>query len=309
MLRFTVERLLWLIPTLLAMALVTFLVMHSTPGSPLDPAAPNANSLPPALQKNLAERYGLDKPLYIQFFTFVKNAVTLDFGYSYAFKSRTVYDILANTFPVSLQLGSYAFVFAVISGVLLGILAATHQNSFIDYFSVVIATLGVSLPNFVISILLILLFSLTLKWLPVTGWSSPRHWILPSLALGLGPMAIIARYTRASVLEVIRSDYIRTARAKGLGEQMIVFRHILKNALIPVITILGPIFAAIGTGSFFVEAIFSVPGMGKFFVTSMSSRDYNMIMAVILLYGLFLGIMNLLVDLLYGIFDPRIRFD
>lgn len=309
MLRFAIERLFWLIPTLIAMALVTFLVMHATPGSPLDPNAPNANSLPPELLKNLAERYGLDKPLYVQFFTFLKNAVTLDFGFSYAFKSRTVYEILANTFPISLQLGTIAFVFAVISGVLLGILAATHQNSFIDYFCVVIATLGVSLPNFVIAILLILFFSLTLKILPVTGWSTPRHWILPSLALGLGPMAIIARYTRSSVLEVIRSDYIRTARAKGLSGRMIIFRHILKNALIPVVTILGPIFAAIGTGSFFVESIFSVPGMGKFFVTSMSSRDYNMIMAVILLYGVFLGIMNLIVDLLYGIFDPRIRFD
>lgn len=309
MFRYTIERLIWLIPTLLAMALVTFVVMHATPGSPLDPNAPNANSLPPALQKNLAEKYGLDKPLHIQFLTFVKNAVTLDFGFSYAFKSRTVSEILANTFPVSLQLGTYAFVFAVTLGILLGVLAATHQNSFIDYFCVVLATLGVSLPNFVISILLIVLFAVTLKWLPATGWSTPRHWLLPTLALGLGPMAIIARYTRASVLEVIRADYTRTARAKGLSGRVIITRHILKNALIPVVTILGPIFAAIGTGSFFVEAIFAVPGMGKFFVTSMTSRDYNMIMAVILLYGVFLGIMNLLVDLLYGIFDPRIRFD
>lgn len=309
MLRYAIERLIWLVPTLLAMALVTFLVMHATPGSPLDPNAPNANSLPPALQKNLAEKYGLDQPLHIQFFTFVKNAVTLDFGFSYAFKSRTVSEILAGTFPVSLQLGTYAFIFAVVIGIFLGVVAATHQNSLLDYFCVVLATLGVSLPNFVISILLIVLFAITLKWLPATGWSTPRHWILPTLALGLGPMAVIARYTRSSVLEVIRSDYARTARAKGLNQRVIITRHILKNALIPVVTILGPIFAAIGTGSFFVEAIFAVPGMGKFFVTSMTSRDYNMIMAVILLYGVFLGIMNLLVDLLYGIFDPRIRYD
>jgi ABC-type dipeptide/oligopeptide/nickel transport system permease component len=308
-LRYTVERLIWLIPTLLAMALVTFLVMHATPGSPLDPASPNANSLPPELQKNLAEKYGLDKPLYIQFLTFVKNAVRLDFGLSYAFKTRTVYEILANTFPVSLKLGSMALIFASVIGILLGVLAAMNQNSWIDYLCVVLATLGVSLPNFVISILLILFFSLTLHWFPVTGFDTPRHWVLPTLALGLGPMAIIARYTRSSVLDVIRSDYVRTARAKGLGETMIVSRHILKNALIPVVTILGPIFAAIGTGSFFVEAIFAVPGMGRFFVTSMSSRDYNMIMAVILLYGVFLGVMNLFVDLLYGLFDPRIRFD
>jgi ABC-type dipeptide/oligopeptide/nickel transport system permease component len=249
------------------------------------------------------------QPLYLQFLTFVKNAVTLDFGFSYAFKSRTVSEILANTFPVSLQLGTYAFIFAVVTGIFLGVVAATHQNSFLDYFCVVVATLGISLPNFVISILMIVLFAITLQWLPATGWSTPRHWILPTLALGLGPMAVIARYTRSSVLEVIRSDYARTARAKGLNQRVVITRHILKNALIPVVTILGPIFAAIGTGSFFVESIFAVPGMGKFFVTSMTSRDYNMIMAVILLYGVFLGIMNLVVDLLYGIFDPRIRYD
>lgn len=309
MLRYTVERLIWLIPTLLAMALVTFLVMHATPGSPLDPAAPNANSLPPELQKNLEEKYGLDKPLYIQFLTFVKNAVHLDFGLSYSYKTRTVAEIIGGTFGVSLKLGTMAFIFAVVCGIGLGVLAAMHQNSWIDYLCVFIATLGVSLPNFVIAILFIVVFSITLRWLPVSGFDTPRHWILPTLTLGLGQMAIIARYTRSSMLEVVRSDYIRTARAKGLGERMVVTRHILKNALIPVVTLLGPIFAAIGTGSFFVESIYSIPGIGKFFVTSMSARDYNMIMGVILLYGVFLGIMNLLVDLMYGLLDPRIRYD
>lgn len=309
MLRYAIERLIWLVPTLLAMALVTFLVMHATPGSPLDPQAPNANPLPPELQKNLAEKYGLDKPLHIQFLTFVGNALRLDFGFSYQYKSRTVAEIIGNTFPVSLQLGTLAFIFAVVFGITLGALAAMNQNSWIDYVCVMIATLGVSLPNFVIGILFILLFCITLQWFPVVGWETPLHWVLPTLTLGLGPLAIIARYTRSSVLDVVRSDYVRTAQAKGLGNQMIVTRHILKNALIPVVTILGPIFAAIGTGSFFVEALFSVPGMGKFFVSSMSSRDYNMIMAVILLYGVFLGMMNLFVDLIYGWLDPRIRFD
>jgi len=308
-LRYAIERLIWLVPTLLAMALVTFLVMHATPGSPLDPQAPNANPLPPELQKNLAEKYGLDKPLHIQFLTFVSNAVRFDFGFSYQYKSRTVAEIIGNTFPVSLQLGTLAFIFAVIFGILLGAVAAMNQNSWIDYLCVMIATLGVSLPNFVIGILFILFFCITLQWFPVVGWETPLHWVLPTLTLGLGPLAIIARYTRSSVLDVVRSDYVRTAQAKGLGNQMIVTRHILKNALIPVVTILGPIFAAIGTGSFFVEALFSIPGMGKFFVSSMSSRDYNMIMAVILLYGVFLGIMNLFVDLVYGWLDPRIRFD
>jgi peptide/nickel transport system permease protein len=315
--RYAIERLIWLVPTLLAMALVTFLVMHATPGSPLDPQAPNANPLPPELQKNLAEKYGLDKPLHLQFITFVSNAVRLDFGFSYQYKSRTVAEIIGNTFPVSLQLGTLAFIFAVAVGITLGALAAMNQNSWIDYLCVMITTLGVSLPNFVIGILFILLFCITLQWFPVVGWETPMHWVLPTLTLGLGPLAIIARYTRSSVLDVVRSDYVRTAQAKGLGNRVVMTRHILKNALIPVVTILGPIFAAIGTGSFFVEVLYSVlvevlysvPGMGKFFVSSMSSRDYNMIMAVILLYGVFLGIMNLLVDMIYGWLDPRIRFD
>lgn len=309
MLRYTAERLLWLIPTLLTMMLVTFVIMHATPGSPLDPQVPNANSLPPELQKNLAEKYGLDKPLPVQFLTFVQNAARLDFGFSYMFKSRTVTEILANTLPVSLQLGTMAFLFALVGGILLGAMAANYQNSWLDYLCISIATLGVSLPNFIIGIFFIIVFSLKLRWLPVAGFDAPSQWILPTMALGLGPLAVIARYTRSSVLDVIHADYVRTARAKGLGQRMVISRHVLQNALIPVITILGPIFASIGTGSFFIESLYSVPGMGKFFVTSMIGRDYNMIMAVILIYGVLLGLMNLLVDLAYGLADPRIHYD
>jgi len=308
MLQYALRRVAWLIPTLLAMALMTFIIMHATPGSPLDPQAPNANPLSPELQRNLAEKYGLDKPLYIQFLTFLKNVVRMDFGFSYVFKTRTVTEILAGTFPISLQLGIMAFVFAAVGGITLGTLAAVRQNSWVDYLCVVLATAGVSLPNFVTGILLILIFALTLGLLPVSGWDSPRNWILPTITLGLPELGIIARYTRASVLEVVRADYTRTARAKGVAERAIVGKHVLKNALIPVVTYLGPLLAAIGTGSFFVELIYSVPGMGKFFVQSMSGRDYNMIMAVVLLYGAFLGVMNLVVDLSYGLLDPRIRY-
>jgi oligopeptide transport system permease protein len=308
MLQYALRRVAWLIPTLLAMALMTFIIMHATPGSPLDPQAPNANPLSPELQRNLAEKYGLDKPLYMQFLTFLGNVVRLDFGFSYVFKTRTVSEILAGTFPISLQLGIMAFVFAAVGGITLGTLAAVRQNSWVDYLCVVLATAGVSLPNFVTGILLILIFALTLGLLPVSGWDSPRNWILPTITLGLPELGIIARYTRASVLEVVRADYTRTARAKGLAERAIVAKHVLKNALIPVVTYLGPLLAAIGTGSFFVELIYSVPGMGKFFVQSMSGRDYNMIMAVVLLYGAFLGVMNLVVDLSYGLLDPRIRY-
>jgi peptide/nickel transport system permease protein len=301
-------RLMWLVPTLLAMALVTFLVMHATPGSPLDPVAEGANPLSPEAQKNLAEAYGLDKPLWAQFAIFVSKAVRGDFGQSFIYKTRTVGEILVETFPTSLLLGSMALALAVAGGVSLGILAAVYQNRSWDYLSVLLATLGVSVPNFVLAVFLIVLFSLLIPILPTGGWGSPRDWVLPTVTLALGPLGIIARFTRSSMIEVIRSDYVRTARAKGLAEQPVILRHVLKNALIPVVTLLGPMFAAVGTGSFFVESIFRVPGMGRFFVLSMTGRDYPMIMAVVLLYGAFLAVMNLAVDLVYGAIDPRIRY-
>jgi ABC-type dipeptide/oligopeptide/nickel transport system permease component len=307
-LRYAVARLLWLVPTLLAMALVTFLVMHATPGSPLDPVAEGANPLSPESQKNLAEAYGLDKPLWEQFVIFVARAAQGDFGQSFIYKTRTVGEIMRETFPVSLLLGSMAFVLAVSGGITLGILAAVYQNRSWDYVSVTLATLGVSVPNFVLAVFLIVLFSLLIPLFPTGGWGSPRDWVLPTITLALAPLGIIARFTRSSMIEAIRSDYVRTARAKGLAERPVVVKHVLKNALIPVVTLLGPMFAAIGTGSFFVESIFRIPGMGRFFVLSMTGRDYPMIMAVILLYGAFLAMMNLVVDLVYGTLDPRIRY-
>jgi ABC-type dipeptide/oligopeptide/nickel transport system permease component len=306
MVPFLIRRVLWLIPTLLAMALVTFLVMHATPGSPLEPEGGN-NPLSPEEQRNLAAKYGLDRPLWEQFGRFLGNAVRGDFGHSYVYKTRSVAEILWDAFPVSLKLGTMALILATGLGVVLGIMAAIHQNSFWDYFSVTAAMVAVSIPNFVMAVFLILLFSFLLPLFPTGGWGGPRDWVLPTLTLSLAPMAIIARYTRASMLEVIRSDYIRTARAKGLSEQVVVVKHVLKNAFIPVLTLLGPLFAAVGTGSFFVESIFRVPGMGRFFVISMTGRDYPMIMAVVLCYGVFLAVMNLVVDILYGVLDPRIR--
>jgi peptide/nickel transport system permease protein len=282
-------------------------VMHATPGSPLDPVAEGANPLSPEAQQNLARHYGLDRPLHEQFAIFVGNALQGDFGNSFVYRTRTVREILAETFPVSLLLGSMALAVAVAGGLALGILAAVYQNRGWDYLSVSLATVGVAVPNFVLAVFLIILFSFVVPLFPTGGWDSPRSWVLPTLTLALAPMGIIARFTRASMLEVIRADYTRTARAKGLAEGPVIFRHALKNALIPVVTLLGPMFAAIGTGSFFVESIFRVPGMGRFFVLSMTGRDYPMIMAVVLTYGAFLAIMNLVVDLAYGALDPRIR--
>jgi peptide/nickel transport system permease protein len=308
LLQYIASRVLWLVPTIGAMALVTFLVMHATPGSPLDPVAEGANPLSPEAQKNLAAIYGLDKPLPQQFLIFLGKAVRGDFGKSFVYKTRTVMEILVETFPISLLLGSMALALAIAGGLALGILAAVYQNRMWDYVSVSLATVGVAIPNFVLAVFFIILFSFVIPLFPTGGWDSPRNWVLPTVTLALAPMGIIARFTRASMLEVIRADYTLTARAKGLGERPVIFKHALKNAFIPVVTLLGPMFAAVGTGSFFVESIFRVPGMGRFFVLSMTGRDYPMIMAVVLTYGAFLAVMNLVVDLLYGALDPRIRY-
>jgi len=323
MLRYTVERVFWMIPTLLVMSLIIFVIMHATPGSPLDPQALNANPLTKEAQERLAAKYGLDRPLHEQYLRFLWNVMRLDFGVSYVFRDREISSIIANTFPISLMLGTIALIFATTFGLALGIVAAVRQNTWIDYLATSISMLAVSTPNFVVGVLLIVVVALGLNLLPIAMtsadtfdafsveyWSKNwQFWILPTITLGVGPLATIARYTRASMVDVIRADFVRTARAKGLLENAVIMKHVLKNALIPVVTILGPLFAAIGTGTFVVEFLFSVPGMGKFFVTSMTGRDYNMIMAVLLIYGFFLAIMNIVVDLVYGFLDPRIRYN
>jgi ABC-type dipeptide/oligopeptide/nickel transport system permease component len=310
MLRFALNRIFWFIPTLLAMAAVTFVIMHLTPGSPFD----TSDKVSPEQIAQLEHIYGLDKPLYQQFGIYVWNALHGDFGISYHARPQTVSAIIGRTFPISLHLGAMATVFALVVGLTLGVLAAVKQNGWIDYASVTLAILFYSMPSFVMGFLLILFFAV---WLPnhgidlgfrVGGWDSPIDWVLPTVALGAAPLATIARYTRSSMIEVVRSDFVRTARAKGLDDRRVVIRHVLKNALIPVVTLVGPIFAAVGTGSFFVEQVFNIPGMGKFFVTSMQVKDQTMILAVTLLYGVFLAAMNLAVDLIYGMIDPRIRY-
>jgi ABC-type dipeptide/oligopeptide/nickel transport system permease component len=312
MLRYAAQRILWFVPTLLAMTAVTFGIMQLTPGSPFDVA--NANGLTPEMIKSLEKHYGLDKPIYERFVLYIWNSLHGSFGVSYAYRPQQVSDIIERTLPISLHLGVMATAFAIVFGMTLGILAAVNQNGILDYLSIGLAILFYSMPNFVMGFILILLFAV---WLPdaglslglrVSGWDSPKDWILPTVALGAAPLATLARYTRSSMIDVIRSDYVRTARAKGLAERKVILKHVLKNALIPVVTLIGPIFAAVGTGSFFVERIFNVPGMGKFYVDSMQSKDQTMILAVTLIYGVFLASMNLIVDLLYGVIDPRIRY-
>jgi ABC-type dipeptide/oligopeptide/nickel transport system permease component len=313
MVKFIIRRMLWFVPTIFMVALVTFLMIHATPGSPFQPEA--ANNLRPEDIARIEKQYGLDRPLPVQFASYIWRAMNGDFGESYRYRSQKVGDIIRRTFPISFHLGVMGLTFAAVGGIILGVLASVNQNGFIDYFSVTLAVLFYSIPNFVLGVLLILTFAFWIpdligwKFFDIGGWEKPRDWILPTIALGAGPLAIIARYTRSSMIDVIRSDYVRTARAKGLGERTVIVKHVLKNALIPVITLMGPLLAALATGSFFVEQVFAVPGMGKFFVESMRAKDQPMILAVVLIYGVFLAIMNLIVDVTYGVIDPRIRLN
>jgi peptide/nickel transport system permease protein len=290
------------------MALVTFLVMHATPGSPLDPIAEGANPLSPEGQKALAAFYGLDKPLWEQFAIFVSKAVRGDFGYSFVYKTRTVAEILRETFPVSLFLGSMALVLAVAGGLTLGILAAVHQNRGWDYVSVSLATVGVAVPNFVLAVFLIILFSFILPLFRTGGWDSPSDWVLPTVTLALAPMGIIARFTRASMLEVIRADYTLTARAKGLSETPVIFKHALKNALIPTVTVMGLQVGFLIGGAIVVETLFAMPGLGTFGIDAIIARDYQQVQGFAIITALAFVVINLIVDLTYTFLDPRIRY-
>ena len=288
---------LWLIITL------TFFLMHAIPGSPFN----EERNTSEAVQKNLEAHYHLDEPLLVQYGLYLKSLMTLDFGPSITKPSQTVNDLLSRGFPISFELGMITLIIAVISGITLGIVAALSHNGFIDYMAMTFAVLGISIPNFVMATMLIQQFAVYWEILPVATWQSWRHMILPTLALATGPMAIIARLTRSSMLEVLTQDYIRTARAKGLSPWKIVFKHALRNALMPVVTILGTLAAGILTGTFVIEQIFAIPGMGKYFVESINQRDYPVIMGTTVFYSAFLIVMLFLVDVAYGLLDPRIK--
>jgi peptide/nickel transport system permease protein len=304
MARYLVGRLVGLVLVFVMVSILAFVMMHAVPGGPFDEEkAP----LPPAARANLLRKYGLDRPLYEQYLRYMGNALRGDFGVSFQSPTESVIELIARTWPVSMALGGITIVIAMSVGTLLGLVAAVKQNSWIDYTVTFIATLGIAVPNFVIAIWLLLLFAVRLQWLPIGGWGDWRSAILPVLAFALGPTALVARYTRASMVEVIRADYIRTARAKGLSERAVVLRHALKNALIPLITILGPQIPNLITGTIFIEVIFRIPGLGKFFVSSVLLRDYPMIMATMLLVAMVWGIVYLVSDLLYTVVDPRVR--
>ena len=313
---YVIRRILWMIPLLWGVATITFFLMHLVPGGPFD----REKDLPEATMANLERKYNLDDPLPEQYVKYLANLVQGDLGTSFT-RNQEVRDIIQDGFGVSAQLGLTAFTFAIVVGMSLGIMSALNQNRFGDYVGVVFATMGASLPNFVVATLGVLIFSVELGWFDVLGWGGPswsefynpfawdfRKVVLPVLSLGLLPSAYVARITRASMLEVLRQDYIRTARAKGVKEHVVVLRHAIKNALIPVLTIAGPIFAILITGSFIVERIFQIPGMGRPFVDAVFRRDYGVIMGTTIFFAAIVAFANLIVDILYAVVDPRIRY-
>ncbi|MGE5620917.1 MAG: ABC transporter permease [Sphingomonadaceae bacterium] len=302
--RYLLRRVLWIIPVLFFISLITFVLMHSVPGGPWD----RDKKLAPQVVENLNRRYGLDKPLHEQYVTFLANAVQGDLGVSFIYQDRKVTDVIREGLPVTAALAASALFVAMAIGIPLGVLAAIRQNSWVDYVCLFFATVGASVPNFVTGIVLIILLSVTLHLLPTGGWGTWQKVIMPALALGLYPAALLARMTRASMIEAIRQDFVRTARAKGLVENVILWRHIFKNALIPVITVLGPAAAVLVTGSFIIESIFAVPGIGKFYIQGIFARDYGLLMGTTLFYAVVIALANLAVDILYAFVDPRIRY-
>ena len=304
MIGYIIRRLLWLIPVLLVTTVLTFALMHSIPGNPFQKVE---RPLSPAVVAHLMSYYHLDEPVVQQYFRYMGNALRGDFGPSYQYRDRSVNDIVEGGFPVSAVLGLLGLVVALVIGIPLGIISALRQNTAVDYFSMVFALGGVSVPAMTLGPLLIWIFALNAGILPVARWGTWQQAILPAFTLGIGSAAILARLTRASMLQVLREDYIRTARAKGVPERRVMIRHALRNALIPVVTVLGPMAAGLVTGSLVVERIFAIPGLGKYYVDAVSGRDYPVIMGTTLLYAVLLVVANLLVDITYTWIDPRIK--
>jgi oligopeptide transport system permease protein len=305
MLRFAVRRLLGLIPTLLIIVIVSFLVIRLAPGSPFA----SERGIPPEVLVDLKAKYGFDRPLPEQLVSYVWNLVRGDLGLSTKYPQRTVNDLIAAGLPATLLLGVCALAWALLLGIGAGIIGAIRQNTGWDYGFMTLAMVGISLPTFVLGPVLVLVFALTVYALPPAGWGGLRHVVLPALTLGTAYAAYIARLTRAGMLEVVRSDFVRTARAKGLPEHTIVFRHMVRGGLLPVVTYLGPATAHLLVGSVVVEKIFATPGIGPYFVDAAFNRDYFVVMGIVVLESCFLLIMNLIVDLAYGFMDPRIRYE
>ncbi|MFT5139051.1 MAG: oligopeptide transport system permease protein [Lysobacterales bacterium] len=305
-LRHALQRLLGIIPTLLLLITVVFFLIRIAPGGPFD----SEKTLPPDIEANLNAKYHLDEPLVQQYFRYLGQIIVFDFGPSFQYKDWTVNELIAEGFPVSLTIGGLAMLLAFVVGTLIGIVAAMRQNTAVDYGTMGFAMLGISIPNFVVAPILILIFAVYFGWLPAGGWDwSVQRMILPVITLALPVIAYIARLTRGSMIEVLHSNFIRTARAKGLPEMMVIRKHALKPALLPVISFMGPATAGLITGSVVIERIYAIPGLGSYFVTGALNRDYTLVMGVVVFYGLLIILLNFMVDMLYAWLNPKIRYD
>ena len=302
MLVFFLRRVLLGIPVLVAVATLTFLIMHWVPGGPFD----SEKILPPEIIANIEAKYHLDEPIEIQYLLYLKQIMHGDLGPSYKYIGRDVSDILRDTFPVSFTLGMCAVLVVLGLGIPAGVISAYCKNSLLDRSVLLFAAMGISVPSFVLGAVSIWIFSHHWHLLPPALWEGPKHMILPAFALGAGFAGYIARLTRTTVLDVLGSDYIRTARAKGLSEFKILLKHVLKNSIYPIVSVMGPLTAGLVTGSFVIEFIFSIPGMGRFFITAVTNRDYPLIMGVTLVYAVLIVIANIVVDIVYGWLDPRV---
>lgn len=305
MLRFTLLRFLWAIPTLLLVIVLAFLMVHAAPGGPFDAE----RTLPPDIEANIARAYHLDEPLPQQFARYLIGILKGDLGPSYRYRDHTVAELIGNAIPISLKLGVLAMALAIIVGISAGTTAALRRNSVIDRLTMAFAMTGISIPVFVIAPLLVLFFAVQLQWLPASWSGSAGGWrfLLPVIALALPQIAYIARLTRASMIDVLGSDFIRTARAQGLGSTAIIRYHAMKPAMLPVLSYMGPAIAAILTGSVVVEEIFGIPGVGQFFVRGALNRDYTLVLGIVIFYAALVIVLNFIVDVLYGFLDPRIR--
>src|SRR5918997_2650256 len=304
---FIVRLLLWTVPVVLLVILMTFLMMRQIEGNPFRQTERN---VPESIQRNLEAKFNLDEPWYIQYAYYVKGVFTLDLGPSLVLRNRDVNDIVREHFPRSIELGLLALGFAIVVGVPLGVLSALRANTSVDYAAMFAANVGFAVPSFLVATLLIYFFALEWRDLfrpPTSGWSTWRHKILPSIALGLGPMAYFARLVRGSMLETLQQDYIRTARAKGLRWRRVVLVPALRNSLIPAVTAAGPLLGFLITGSFVIELIFAIPGIGRYYITAVSARDYSVVMGLTVLLSVIVILANLVVDILYGVLDPRTR--
>jgi len=305
MIKFILKRLLELIPVLLISITIVFFMIRLAPGGPFT----EEKSFSAEAIARLNEHYGLDKPILVQYGTYLGNLLKGDLGPSFQYPSRSVNEIIAETFPVSLELGALAMLFALIVGLLAGIVASLRPNTVQDHLPMGIAMTGICMPSFVLGPILILIFGLGLGWLNASGWETASDRILPVITLGSAYAAYISRLTRGSMLEVLPADYIRTARAKGLSEGKVIFKHALKNALLPVVSFLGPATAGIITGSFVVETIFNIPGMGRMFVLGAFNRDYTLILGLVVFFALLVVLFNAFVDILLGLLNPKLRMD